>query len=1691
MGVLRALAVAKTRPIRNITSYQEMLLLADASEHLAVQIPSEPGAAILRAERVRRDPEPPCPAVVAPWLDWSAGALETPSLMESRSDGTSRGTEHLADQPIVGMVFQQWLPEWRSWADEERRRRPRAKLFQQLFDLHRIAQERPESIELVLASGLLHAPGDEGEPAVRVHLITQAVAIEQDPVSGAMTCTLMPESTVRLEAEEVLAGLPMYDQTGNAVLRDRLLESVTSPLDPALLPYLKEWAERSLTTAFRVDEAWTTPVGQETRLGFAPALVARRRGAFALREYYDAITRSLAEDNSPIPLGLAQLVEAIEPAERLAWLERTGGTMGAALAEDPLFPLPANDDQAQIIRRLSGDSGVVVEGPPGTGKTHTIANLMSALLARGQRILVTSEKAQALRVLRDKLPEQMQELCVSLTDASAKGNSDLARSVASLAGAKTDFNPAAAARRIADLESRRAQARGARSRVLEDIRALRESETYRHPEIAPGYSGTLAEIARHTVEATSVDGWVPGDVTGRPPLDAEEFRRLVELLRGTSGQRESRRGQQLPAPDRFPSAEHVRDLVELVERGDAVLAGDASGLVGLFGSFPPEGLQQLHDACKHIAEATAAVRAVPVDAAWALGMTDNLLSGQAVTLWTRATGLFAGLGELHEHDRMAGFADVTLPDGIDLAAAHTAYDRLAKHLSAGGSIRKMFRGEEQKAVEALPGAVLVNGVPAVTADSAATAVHHLFVLSRVRDLARAFAPLGLAIDTGMERSVLAERVRRLAVTCGLVDAVVRAREALMTPLMSLPATTRPATTNVDALDAIASVAVAVAESRQAALASTELVRIADTLSNDLVPADRRPPELVAASQSVRTRHVDGYRAALDAMAVARAEQAEQSECDELDSRLLGSAPALRALLHETIHDGLWGPRMNRWPQAWALACTRAWISAQAEPGREARLEAELNTAVDDLGELTADLAAAKAWKASMERMNAQQVQALQSYRSAMSNVGRGTGKYAERFRQAAREAMVVAQEAVPAWVMPVQQVLASIPAKPNAFDVVIVDEASQAELTSSFLLWLAPRVIVVGDDKQCTPPEIGMGSLEPIFARLETELPDVPGYLRADLTPKSSIFSMLRSRFGQMVRLREHFRCMPEIINWCSNEFYRDAPLVPVRQFGADRLPPLRSSYVEGAYVEGQSSTLINRVEAHAIADSVMACLDDPAYDGRTFGVVVLQGQAQVDVINAELGERMSADDWEERRFRVGTPPDFQGDERNVVWLSMVVAPEQNFATLTRDEFRRRFNVAVSRAQDQLWLFHSVTADRLRTVDLRNSLLTYMLSTGTAPLPDALVGVSATDRQAPFDSLFEQRVFLDLVARGYHVTPQVETNGRRIDLVVTGSAGKLAVECDGDAFHTTPEQRIADLNREQELKRCGWTFWRVRESQYYLDREAALSTLWPTLDRLGIGPHAGSADSPAWTPTVNAPTDVEWPTEDEPVVFTVPVTAPAARSTPVTADLAVTLLEMAADGPLSTVQAAEALGLTKPEVRDALTALVIEGGLERVGQTRGTRYLLPGTRAEQSALTSRVTVDDQQRETLLTHAGREPLTNEIVRELLEVDADAARLMLAALVDSGALEKQGQRRGTRYVLPDSGRHHVPVEHPVLADPGTREVWDLTETGSITNASVRAALGVSANETQDVLRNLYLAGLLDRTGPRGERRYTRRD
>src|SRR3954465_5318388 len=143
-------------------------------------------------------------------------------------------------------------------------------------------------------------------------------------------------------------------------------------------------------------------------------------------------------------------------------------------------------------------------------------------------------------------------------------------------------------------------------------------------------------------------------------------------------------------------------------------------------------------------------------------------------------------------------------------------------------------------------------------------------------------------------------------------------------------------------------------------------------------------------------------------------------------------------------------------------------------------------------------------------------------------------------------------------------------------------------------------------------------------------------------------------RFGSKLTLIEHRRCVPEIINFSNRIAYEpeNIRLIPVRQYGADRLEPIKPVLVEDGYVRG-TTYKTNPPEAKAIVDRIEACVADPRYDGLTFGVISLHGTHQAKLIERLLLERLDPAEWERRDLRCGDSADFQGSERDVTFLSM------------------------------------------------------------------------------------------------------------------------------------------------------------------------------------------------------------------------------------------------------------------------------------------------------------------------------------------------------------------------------------------------------------------------------------------------------
>lgn len=1477
---LRDLVRSSRRAVRDLEKFEEVVWLhdvpANASTCATASVNDDRSEILsLRFEPKIAPPQPP--AVLVGRLD-PVGVNDPfgddPVLRDaSRDGGGSAGHDraganspaasgpHRAIEPgqhagQVAEAYASWVVDWRAWAAAAREALPRQRLHEMLIKIARTVAGQDDVYEAVLAVGLL-ARRPESGPRIRRHLAVRRLRISVDKATTRIRVALDPDATLRLEDREFLHDVLDYRPDRLASLHDDLATFDQHPLSAHVGELLEDWSQRAFDVPVRYSPESAPPaVDPDDRLpslSLAPAIILRVRDRHAVVEIYERILSSLTGTDPRVPLGLAQLVAPLEHDERMAW-PVGGRSREALLGPDPLFPLATNEDQRAILDRLQTDTAVVVQGPPGTGKTHTTANLVSALLARGLRVLVTSQKEQTLRVLREKLPEAVRDLCVMLVRGGRGGTGELERTLTALSDHAATVRPEALERSVRDLDQQRADLRKQRKLLMEQIGALREAEASTY-EPAPGYRGTPAGLVLLVAQDRARYDWMPTPgplCPGELPLGVGRFAQLRDLLRSHSPARGARNNQWLPEMSTVPDARAFAELVDQVSAGTATVSG-LDAVAQQVARLDLAGLDAVEELVREAAQCLHDVGVAQDSGRWrgsdwrnrALG---DVLSRSNTEAWHQLS-LTA-----EEADKARG--TLTGPSRVDLPgmSAQECADFLhaangwREHLRDGGKPRRMLQTSIQKQAEPFLNRCAVSGRrPETAADMTPviTTLEALTVAHRLDQQWRALKARSEPAEPALWLGQLAERARALAHVAAFGALRDRIDQLLVQRGIRIMLDSGSAWTEFTG-------------SLHAARVRIQLdtqIRALEQLEQSLSPRGVEPaPEVEAVRVAVKARDPRTYAAARQGLAAAVVEQAAERTCRELLRDLCAAHRPLADMLCAAPDDPGWDdvPSVAR---AWAWAVTAAFCERHRHAGAGLQqMEEELTVVEQRVLTVTGQLAGKQGWAHCLDRMDQRQRKALAQLKTHLKNVGAGEGRYAARARAAARDAMASARGAVPVWIAPLHEVIETLPPEPDSFDVVIVDEASQVGLDGLFLLWLAARVIVVGDDKQCVP--VFGGEHQQHYDRLDEVLADLPRQDRQMFAPNQNLYELMSARFPDVVRLKEHFRCMPEIIGWSSEQFY-DRSLIPLRQYGADRLDPLQVVHVEDGEQIGRLERIRNPVEAERLVQTLQQLLEDHRYAKRTFGVITLQGSAQIRVIEDLILQNIDPPTREQHRIRVGKPADFQGDERDVVLLSMVVEHPKNM--LTHPDHQRRFNVAASRARDQMWLFTSVRPERLKKDDLRTSLIGYMQSRpiGQAyPRSAELADVRPDRAHAPFESLFEQQVYLRIRQRGYAVVPQVSVGAKRIDLVVYGATSRLAVECDGDVFHST-EQLHDDMLRERELARAGWHFWRVRHSEFADDPEAALASLWTELAARGIEPgvHLQEPDSTSsaaapWKPII-------------------------------------------------------------------------------------------------------------------------------------------------------------------------------------------------------------------------------------------------
>lgn len=1456
---LRGMAELRNPPVRDVRRYAdndgEVLWLSSLPAHKAIRTALsgrlKDSDRWLEVDKLDLLAVPTPPKTIADRVTMpDHSRIDVPPMLRPDRDAPVVWDDDLQQevpQPDPGAdTFAAWIAsEWEPYAAERVRRRPVAEVYQRLFRVADRVEHQGDAVELVLGFGLLSWHPEGHEPIQR-HLFTVPASVKFYERSGKLKVRPAANPDPALELEMMDPRLrPSATQADLEAEVEKVLDRL---LDGAAVePVLRQIANIIAPDALYDPQGKAPSIGPEPRVSFAPALILRRRSSAGQVRIFDTILADL-ETNNPVPAGIRQLVD-----------EDAGG-WGAESPADPEFhlPLAANDEQLEIVRRVNHRPFTIVQGPPGTGKTHTIANLLSHLLAQGKRVLVTAETDRALRELRAKLPEELQQLCVSVIGTERADRESLRVAIDSLATASSKFDDVSSQRTIETtrvrLQSLKAEAAQLNARLVQ----IRAEEVDGHD--VHGYSGSLSGIARDHQAEQAVHDWIedyqPSLDSPEPKVSGQEIAELAALWADESlAADEAAARHVLPDPDELRDASTLgaqitleASAIEDLDRARDHVAHPAHDALAAL----PEDVRD--DVAGHLSVIAGTARELLARPEQWIDQAVRDVTGGRPQPWQERYkklreyehGVRALLEQLPLHVRIR--QDGTTARGVLRRQAQT----LADHLGGGGKLKRfgMTPGPVKEAAELLA-EVTVNDLPPDSADTCRLIDTWLEVADRI-DAMDALWPREVDIP---EEDTPQERVGWHTAELGVLEKVLsvhREVESARTTLTGhgIP---QPRWSDLDQIAVYGEVGVAAAAGQRLAAAVEPITALLDQLHREALRPNASPlfAELAAA---VASRDAREYATLLQRTRVLKEQHERLLRRDDLAQRLRSSSASLAAHVADGPDPADLQKIVEGWELAWRWALTARWIRDQIT-GEAERIQGRLKAIEVEIerhnGQLVADLA----WQHAVGRLDGRQQSNLRAYANAASKIPKTrTAKTRPQRLRDAQAALRRCREAVPSWVMPLYRIAESMDITRDAFDVIIIDEASQADTGASFLQYLAPQVVVVGDDKQVSPT--GVGIKEDDIQRLrQRHLPQVPhAAVWADAA--SSYFEICDIYFSDRITLREHFRCMPEIIGFSNSVVYEPdgIPLIPLKQFGGDRLPPLQTVHVP----DGWEDKLLNRPEVIRVADLVEKLVADPAYDGKTFGVITLVGDKQHKAIEQELLARLEPEEYRARDLRCGKPPDFQGSERDVIILSMVSAMRDSGkapVARTTTSAVQRYNVATSRAKEQMWVVHSIEAGQLGNPDdLRYQLLSYCAEVAgrSDQDEDAITDLVETGHiVAPFDSVFEQQVCNALTTRGFQVVPQYDIYGHRLDLVVVGDGAKVAIECDGDRWDG-PGPFEADLRRQRQLERCGWPVLRIRESLFTLDAAEALA---PILDRLaesGIAPSSRASREPDPVP----PTDV-------------------------------------------------------------------------------------------------------------------------------------------------------------------------------------------------------------------------------------------
>lgn len=168
------------------------------------------------------------------------------------------------------------------------------------------------------------------------------------------------------------------------------------------------------------------------------------------------------------------------------------------------------------------------------------------------------------------------------------------------------------------------------------------------------------------------------------------------------------------------------------------------------------------------------------------------------------------------------------------------------------------------------------------------------------------------------------------------------------------------------------------------------------------------------------------------------------------------------------------------------------------------------------------------------------------------------------------------------------------------------------------------------------------------------------------------------------------------------------------------------------------------------------------------------------------------------------------------------------YTALTKESDIRRFNVAASRAKNQMWLFYSIEPENLSRECIRFALLDYCINYNNYQKDNKSINYV-------FYSELQRDVYKLLIEKGYNIYTNINIGGYILDFVIEGFRNKAAIMCENQSEDLSPTWDES-YESQLKLKSCGWQIIKIRGLNFYRDEHKVMNKIFYKLEKLGILP---------------------------------------------------------------------------------------------------------------------------------------------------------------------------------------------------------------------------------------------------------------